>query len=80
MRDDYETSTAEIDTLVRISDAQPEVFGSRLTGGGFGGAVVIAARAGNARSVAERIRDAYRAETGGSATILVPAVDERHES
>ena len=34
MRDDFEVSTPEIDALVAIAQAEPNVFGARLTGGG----------------------------------------------
>jgi galactokinase len=73
MRDDYETSTPEIDTLVRIGAAHPDVYGARLTGGGFGGAVVMIAKAGRARAAAHAIRDAYSRETGRAGAVLVPA-------
>lgn len=36
MRDDYEVSCREIDGLVDIARKVNGVFGSRLTGGGFG--------------------------------------------
>lgn len=72
MRDDYETSTPEIDALVRIADAHAEVHGARLTGGGFGGSIVALATAGRGNAVAGEIRDAYRKETGRNAIVLVP--------
>ena len=37
MRDDYEVSCDEIDILVELSQSFEGVYGSRLTGGGFGG-------------------------------------------
>ena len=47
-----------------------------MTGGGFGGAVVMLARAGEGRAAAERIAAAYGARVGRQATILSPlAVD-----
>lgn len=73
MRDDYEVSVPEVDRLVALANLEPEVFGARLTGGGFGGSIVIAARPGKAASVAERVASEYRAATGLAATILVPA-------
>jgi galactokinase len=72
MRDDYETSTAEVDTLVGIGQQHPDVFGARLTGGGFGGAVVMVTSAGSGRAAALDIRDRYRARTGRHGEVLVP--------
>jgi galactokinase len=73
MRDDYETSTPEIDMLVAIAAAHPEVYGARLTGGGFGGAVVALVRRGTAPAAAEEIRQAYVRRTGRRGAVLVPA-------
>ena len=36
----FENSTAELNTLVDLLEATPHVYGTRLTGGGFGGAVM----------------------------------------
>jgi galactokinase len=72
MRDDYEVSTTEIDTLVTIGQNDPDIFGARLTGGGFGGAVVMLARAPQAAAAASRVLEAYRTATGRAGTILVP--------
>jgi len=75
MRDDYETSTPEIDRLVDIAAANPRVFGARLTGGGFGGAVVIAVESGSAGECAPQILERYRRQSGGRGEILVPVVN-----
>lgn len=39
-RDDYEVSCSELDTLVRLAMEVEGVYGSRMTGGGFGGCTV----------------------------------------
>ncbi len=72
MRDDYDTSTPEIDLLVAIAEQHPDVFGARLTGGGFGGAVVAIARSHRALSAADGICRAYNRETGQHGVVLVP--------
>ena len=72
LRDDYEVSVAAVDLLVESAIADPDVFGARMTGGGFGGAVVIAAAARTGREVARRVAGAYR-QAGGQPRILVPA-------
>lgn len=40
LRDLYRVSCAELDALVRAAQSVPGVFGSRMTGGGFGGCTV----------------------------------------
>ena len=40
LRDDFDTSTNEMDTAVSALNALPGVFGTRMTGGGFGGCIV----------------------------------------
>jgi galactokinase len=80
LRDDYEVSTPEIDTLVDLADAEDEVFGARLTGGGFGGSVVMLVRAGTAAAIASRVAAAYAAKTGKNPTVLVPADRPAYEN
>ncbi len=72
MRDDYETSTPEIDALVAISAETPDVWGARLTGGGFGGAVVLVTRTGASVRAARNIADRYARTVRRRAVILVP--------
>jgi galactokinase len=72
MRDDYETSTPEIDLLVAIGQQHADIFGARLTGGGFGGAVVLLARTGTARTASQAICDEYARRTRRECSVLVP--------
>jgi galactokinase len=71
MRDDYEVSLPVIDRLVEIADSHPDVYGARLTGGGFGGSIVGVARAGTGGRAAAVIGERYRVETGHPARVLV---------
>ena len=72
MRDDYQVSVPEIDSLVEISAAREDIYGARLTGGGFGGSIVALAHKGKGLIAAREIVAAYKAKTGQTATILVP--------
>src|SRR5205823_3964172 len=74
LRDDYQVSVAEIDRIIELAHAEPTVYGARLTGGGFGGSVVMLAQAGMGRIVAERIAQTYAARSGCQPRILVPGL------
>jgi galactokinase len=72
MRDDYQISIPEIDLLVELARRERDVYGARLTGGGFGGSVVMLAQAGSGRTVAERIAREYAKRSGCTPRVLVP--------
>jgi galactokinase len=72
LRDDYEVSVAAVNALVEIAQSQRGVFGARMTGGGFGGAVVIAANADEAASVAATVAEHYQRRQLARPQILVP--------
>jgi len=72
MRDDFQVSTPDVDALVAIAQQQPEVFGARMTGGGFGGSVVVLVARGEARTVAASIATCYRRERRCEPAILIP--------
>jgi len=76
MRDDYDISTPEIDALVAIAEQHPAVYGARMTGGGFGGAIVAICTAGQAREAADEISHAYAAATKRHPSVLVPSANQ----
>jgi galactokinase len=71
-RDDYECSVPEVDVLVELVQADPAVYGARLTGGGFGGSIVALVQEGEGRRVGAREAAKYSTRTGHTATVLVP--------
>ncbi|WP_437977611.1 galactokinase [Sorangium sp. So ce295] len=71
MRDDFEVSVPAVDELVESARAQPDVFGARLTGGGFGGAIVALVKRGRAASVGRAVVEAYARTPGRRAKVLV---------
>ena len=72
LRDDFKVSVREIDALVEIAARTPGVYGARLTGGGFGGAVVALASIESARTAAGEILAAYRNSTGKPGSVVMP--------
>jgi galactokinase len=73
LRDDFQISVPEVDRLVDIANERDDVYGARMTGGGFGGAIIVLAHVGAGRAAAEAIVARYRTEMGKPATVLVPA-------
>jgi galactokinase len=61
LRDDYQVSCEELDFLVDTAKAVEGVYGSRMTGGGFGGCTVTLVRAEAAQAFTEQISAAYLA-------------------
>ncbi len=58
LRDDFEVSTQELDELVELAYEHGAVA-ARMTGGGFGGAIVALVRSEEARTVTEAVVGAY---------------------
>jgi len=60
----YEVSCDELDILVQLAKNYPEVLGSRMMGGGFGGCTINLIKADKAEEIAEAITLAYKQQTG----------------
>lgn len=74
MRDDYEVSVPEIDLLVELCSLRTQVYGARLTGGGFGGSIVALVKKGYAEEVGREVMNQYRRKTNKTPSQLVPQV------
>ncbi|KAK9502484.1 hypothetical protein O3M35_011255 [Rhynocoris fuscipes] len=59
LRDDYEVSCPELDQLVDIAVSVKGVYGSRMTGGGFGGCTVTLVRQDAVELVIRNIKNKY---------------------
>jgi galactokinase len=71
MRDDYEISCPELDLLVSLATAQPGVFASRMTGGGFGGCTVNLVAPDAVEPFSATMRGRYAEATGREMQIHV---------
>ena len=64
LRDDYEVSCDELDIMVGVAMEQPGVFGSRMTGGGFGGCTVSLVASASVADFVHNVAREYEARTG----------------
>lgn len=71
LRDDYQVSCPELDLMVDLASKHSGVYGSRMTGGGFGGCTVNVVDRAVAAEFKRGIAAEYRAATGRSPDIFV---------
>ncbi|HLI07481.1 MAG TPA: galactokinase [Ktedonobacteraceae bacterium] len=69
LRDDYEVSCSELDTLVEIARSVPGVLGARMMGGGFGGSTINLVHTSATESLRQVVNEQYPARTGLHASI-----------
>ena len=75
LRDDYEVSIPELDELCELLRAADGVHGARLTGAGFGGAVVALCRIGAGAAAGAAVVERFNA-SGRKAALLLPTTTD----
>jgi galactokinase len=76
LRDDYEVTGFELDSLVEISLNQKGVLGARMTGAGFGGCTVAFVKDENLDQFIPAVTKAYQEKTGLEAEFYLPEVGD----
>jgi galactokinase len=64
LRDDYQVSCPELDSMVEAARSAPGCLGARMTGAGFGGCTVSFVRSEAASEFAQEVAGRYRQATG----------------
>ncbi|HZS06356.1 MAG TPA: galactokinase family protein [Blastocatellia bacterium] len=64
LRDLYEVSTPEVNRLIEIIRSDPQVYGARLMGGGFGGNVLALTTADNVRKLIGLVQSEFYGPRG----------------
>lgn len=75
LRDLYEVSSFELDTMASIAQSLPGCLGARLTGAGFGGCTVNLVESAQSSDFAALLKERYQAATG-----LAPEIYLTHAS
>ncbi len=76
LRDDYEVTGIELDTLVETAWEQSGVIGSRMTGAGFGGCTVSIVKEENIPSFIEMVGKVYKEKIGYEADFYVVEIGD----
>src|SRR5580700_9696064 len=61
--DDYEVSCRELDIMTELAGRLPGVYGSRITGGGFGGCTISLVKSGHVEDFVNQVASGYAIET-----------------
>lgn len=76
LRYDYDATCFEIDTLVDLARKQRGVYGSRETGGGWGGNTISIVLDGAVNSFIKNVGEAYKAKTNKEASFAILEVGD----
>lgn len=74
LRDDYAVSVPELDAMAEAALASPGCLAARMTGAGFGGAVVALVRAEDQTRFLETVAAGYRARTARTGECFISRV------
>ncbi|RKQ30222.1 galactokinase [Oceanobacillus halophilus] len=76
LRDDYEVTGKELDTIAEAAWDQEGVLGARMTGAGFGGCAIAIVERDKAEAFEKNVNAIYREEVGYEATFYTAAIGD----
>ena len=71
LRDDYDVTGVELDTIVRLALEEPKVLGARVTGAGFGGCALAIVDKDTVDTFIENVSKAYAEKIGYEADFYI---------
>ncbi len=76
LRDDFEVTNKALDQIVECAQEQPDCYGARMTGAGFGGCAVALVQEEKAREFTNAVSAAYKQRSGLDASVYVCKASE----
>jgi galactokinase len=76
LRDDYEVTGVELDSLVEAAWSQPGVIGARMTGAGFGGCAIAIVEDDQVESFIANVGTVYQDKIGYQADFYVASIGD----
>jgi galactokinase len=76
LRDDYEVSCRELDIMTELAGKLPGVYGSRMTGGGFGGCTISLVESSHVEDFVNQVASGYASQTGLTPDVRVCRAEE----
>ena len=76
LRDDYEVTGLELDTLVELAWNHEATIGARMTGAGFGGCTVALVKKDRAQDFIEKVGQGYKEKIGYEASFYIANIGD----
>ena len=76
LRDDFEVSCPELDLMVELAQQAEGVYGTRMTGGGFGGCTIALVGAARVEAFQRTVQEGYERSTGCKPEIYVCSAED----
>lgn len=76
LRDDYEVTGIELDTLVELAWNNEATIGARMTGAGFGGCTVALVKKDRAQDFIEKVGQGYKEKIGYEASFYIANIGD----
>ena len=76
LRDDYEVTGIELDTLVETAWEQSGVLGARMTGAGFGGCAIAFVKKNQINSFIKKVGEVYSQKIGYDASFYIAEIGD----
>lgn len=76
LKNDYDVTGIELDTLVDYAQKQPGVLGARMTGAGFGGCAIALVNKDNVDSFEEVVGNGYKEKIGYAADFYEASIGD----
>lgn len=76
LRDDYEVTGVELDTLVEAAWKQEGTIGARMTGAGFGGCAIAIVKDETVETFIREVGSEYKTNIGYEATFYIASIGE----
>lgn len=76
LRDDYDVTGTELDTLVHTAQSMEGVYGARVTGAGYGGCAIALVKDEAIQTMIEKVSEQYLEVMGYEASFYIVTVDD----
>jgi galactokinase len=76
LKNNYEVSGKELDTIADFCKTYPGCIGARMTGAGFGGCAIALVKTTQVKEFTDRLTENYKERVGYSPDILIADIDD----